>query len=448
MVTSKTDVTQRLTSLRRWSAKALATQASMPPRRKALIASLILLTAFAVRSIHAVDVAPVMYTADQPMLGLTVSYDIRAVSILSGGGVLVPEIRNPHHTDLLSYTPGYPILLAAEYKVLGHNYSNVQFVQSIVNSLTCVLLFFVCGNLLSWRAGAVAGMLAAIVHAVAYYSVFITPDSLCALPILLAFYVLARVRLSTGRSYGPFVLAGALLGSAVWLRPNSLLLAVFLWAAILLVRRPLSLAFWRGAVLTASCLLVVAPITVRNYLLYHRFVPVSINLGIVLWEGIGEAPGGRQFGAVKTDVEVGEQDAEIYNNPGYIYWASPDGIDRDRDRVRRSLGVIRRHPIWYTGVALSRMRSMLNYAGQAPMVLRTPAGGSTQISTALIPPVALQAKEAWNSSSKWALAPGRDIAILRRPIRLLQRLAKETLLPVILIGAAVVFLLSRPRWIL
>ncbi|HYL99061.1 MAG TPA: glycosyltransferase family 39 protein, partial [Blastocatellia bacterium] len=351
-------------------------------------------------------------------------------------------------TELISYAPGYPILLAAGYQLFGHNYSNVQLAQSIVNSLTCVLLFFVSGELLGWRAAAVAGLLTSIVHSVAYYSIFVTPESLCPLPILLAFYVLARERLGSGRSFVPYVLAGALLGAAVWLRPNSLLLAVFLWASFLLKQRPFALAFWRGAVLTAACIIVVAPITVRNYVLYHRFVPVTINLGIVMWEGIGEARGGERFGAVKTDVEVGHQDAEIYHNPEYTFWASPDGIDRDHDRVRRSLSVIVRHPVWYLGVMLSRMRGMLNYAGQAPMVYKRSLGVAPQREGGTIAPVAQQARNVWLASDKRALIPGETLAFLRLPVRILQRFTKDTLPWVILIGMVAAFLLSPNRWIL
>ena len=42
----------------------------------------------------------------------------------------------------------------------------------------------------------------------------------------------------------------------------------------------------------------------------------------------------------------------MYGDPRYgDWWASPDGIRRDRDRVRRSLAVIAEHPAWFAGTA-------------------------------------------------------------------------------------------------
>ncbi|HKV40849.1 MAG TPA: hypothetical protein VJX67_16675, partial [Blastocatellia bacterium] len=134
-----------------------------------------------------------------------------------------------------------------------------------------------------------------------------------------------------------------------------------------------------------------------------------------------------RFGAVKTDVEVGEQEAALNHNPAYLWWASPNGIERNRDRTRKSLSIIEHHPVWYSGVMLRRMYGMVNYGGAAPMV-QTPAIAASP-----------------NTAS---LSPGRAVAGLRWPVKVLQRVIRETSLPLILIGAAATLFLSRIRWTL
>ena len=115
-------------------------------------------------------------------------------------------------------------------------------------------------------------------------------------------------------------------------------------------------------VLAAVSIISVAPITIRNYLLYGEFVLVSANVGIVMWEGIGEASGDR-FGAVTNDVLVAQQEAELYGDPRYAEsWVMPDGIKRDRDRLRKSLSVIVNNPFWFAGSMLRRMAAMLKYS--------------------------------------------------------------------------------------
>ncbi len=42
----------------------------------------------------------------------------------------------------------------------------------------------------------------------------------------------------------------------------------------------------------------------------------------------------------------------------------PDGVRRDRERTRKAMAVILRHPFWYTSVVFSRMIAVLKYAGE------------------------------------------------------------------------------------
>jgi hypothetical protein len=113
---------------------------------------------------------------------------------------------------------------------------------------------------------------------------------------------------------------------------------------------------------------VVAPITVRNLRIYGEFVPVSINGGIVLWEGIADAFGQR-FGARSRDLEVAAEEAVRFGDARYArWWASPDGIRRDRDRVRRSLEVIRAHPGLYAASVVRRAGEVLASGSEAPLL--------------------------------------------------------------------------------
>ncbi|HXG66782.1 MAG TPA: glycosyltransferase family 39 protein [Blastocatellia bacterium] len=424
----------------------------MRARTKLLLALAIFLVSFVVKSLHAVDFAPLMYTSEQPMGGLTELYDLRAVSMVEGHGILIPDDQKPSNTGLLSFAPGYSIFLGAIYASLGRNFFTAQAIQNAVNSLTPVALFLLAGMLIGWRVGAVAGLLAAVSHHLSYYSNFILPDPLCALPIVAAIFFLAKVREGHGRTVGPgrwrpywfYALAGVMLGLSAWLRPNGMLLAPFLAAILVVIAARRWRELKRGAVLVIACALTIAPITLRNYLIYGEFVPISINLGIVLWEGIGEASGDR-FGAVATDEAVGQQEVILYNNPRYKWWASPDGIQRDRDRVRKSLAIIIKHPVWYAGVMLGRMREMVKYSAYAPLVFRPTDRKLLDAVNAEPPPGVEAEREAIDRS---ALKIGESLSWLRPAARLMQRITKEAMLPFILMGTALVFALSWRRALL
>jgi len=409
----------------------------MSRRAKLVTALLLFALAFAVRSLHAVDLESVMYTTGQPFGGLTVVYDERAVSIVEGGGLLGPYGK-PWQTQWLSEAPGYAIFLSGVYATAGRDFFNVQLLQNLLTALGPVLLFLMAGRLLGWRVGVVAGMLAAISHHLAHISNFILPDALCALPLLAAVYLLWRWR--RGRStYLVYALAGLLCGAAVWLRPQPMLLGPFLVVMMALIGRRRLPTAKRALIIAAAALLVIAPITIRNYLVYREFVPISIGTGLNLWEGIGEASGDR-FGAVATDDAVALQDAEFYNEPRYGgSWVTPDGITRDRDRVRRSLAIIGQHPLWYAGVMLHRCKEMVNYTAHAPLVFRA-GPQSAPIDAASIRPE-------WRELSAQAASPttGKRLAWLRPVVRAAQRLAKEPMTVMIFTGALLCAVLAWRR---
>src|SRR4030095_17013516 len=233
--------------------------------------------------------------------------------------------------------------------------------------------------------------------------------------------------------------AGLLLGLASWLRSQTMLAGLFLVVMLALINSRRWFAVKRAAVATMISLLAIAPIAIRNYVVYGDFVPIQVGIGLNLWEGIADASGDR-FGAVKLDTEVATQEAESYGDPRYAgSWATPDGIRRDRDRTKRSLEIIRRHPMWYAGVMMARCADMLKYSAQAPLVLTISQAGSRERTA--------PNKPAWRSitPNHGSLVVGESIYWTRPVVRGLQRLAKETMQGFIILGAIILFAASWRR---
>lgn len=440
-------------ALTRWLCRTLATRRQIRFRTKFLFGLLIFLISFSVKSLHAVDLEPVMHTAEQPGAGMSREFDSRANSIVAGNGILLPDNQDPSDTTLLAQAPGYSIFLSAIYAVNGRSYFTVQLVQNAINSVSPVLLFLIAGNLISWRVGVVSGLLAAISHHLSYYSNLVLSDSLCALPVLISVYCVIKARLRRQRSLWLYAIAGVMIGLSAWIRPNTMLLGVF-FGVILLV----NYGWRRTVVLNAVALavisfLTIAPITVRNYIVYREFVPIRIGIGIILWEGLGDVSGGR-FGAL-SDEEVIRQEAALYDDARYgEAWASPDGIKRDRDRVRRSLKIIAEHPVWYVGTMFGRMAGMLKDTADAPLVFRS---SDTKLRDALsasrsenqtTPKLNKQNRENVETVDRSALAIGKSISWVRPFARALQRVTKETGLLFIVIGLAILLIGSPCRALL
>jgi 4-amino-4-deoxy-L-arabinose transferase-like glycosyltransferase len=424
---------------RRWLSSALATGKPISVRAKLLFALLIFILSYSTKCLHAVDLAPLVYTTREPLGALADAYDIRATSILNGEGLLGPYSQDPRDTSSLARAPGYPIYLSVIYSVFGRDYFKVQLVQNALNSISPVLIFLIAGLLLGWRIAVASGMLAALSHHLSYMSNWILPDSLAPVLLLTACYFLLIARRFQNYSYWLYGLAGALIGLSAWLRSNTLLLGPFLLIMLVIIaarRRPTA---GRAALMALVSFLVIAPITIKNYLRHGEFVPINIQLGLVMWEGIAVASGDR-FGAVLDDNEVARQEAVIYNNPSYgAHWSSPDGIQRDRDRVKKSLAIIAKHPIWYSGVMLDRCGEMLKYSAHAPLVSRD--GEQERFEESDI------TRPRWRSVTRdnTILEVGKKLSWLRLPTRALQRITKEAMLAFIVLGTAIILAASWRR---
>lgn len=252
-------------------------------------------------------------------------------------------------TDInrMGHPPGYPIVLAGIFKVLGDSDNAVQFVQITCDSCAAVLVFLIAFELLPLGVALIAGLLATLSPQFAYHSVLVLPDSLAGLPILLAIYLLVRARRPRLLA---FALAGILIGLSCWLRANALLLAPFLAVMTFLsLQRENRLRL--ASAIVAGAVLMIMPITIKNYVVFHHFVPLSLGAGQTLLEGIADYDAEGRFNIPITDLGIMRQEAEWYHRPDYaLLLFGQDGIQRERMRTARGFAVIRSHPVWFAGV--------------------------------------------------------------------------------------------------
>ena len=312
--------------------------------------------------------------------------------------------------DLLGHPPGYPILLSFIYRVAPDSDTATQLLQMGLDSLSVVIIVLIAFELFPAAVGVIAGLLAALAPQFSWNSILLLPDSIAALPILLAVLLITRTRRRTNApidrsSLVSILAAGALIGVSCWLRANSLLLAPFLALSFLFIRK-------RGArlrpalILVCGALLTIGPLTIRNMIVYGKFIPVSLGAGQTLIEGIADYNTDGSLGLPQTDMELIHGEAETSHRPDYANSLfTPDGIERDRARLARGFAVIRAHPIWFMGVMTRRAASMLRLE-RTP--LRLAATGSAS----------------WQRLFQW-------------PLRLVQKLFITAIfLPLTLIGAA------------
>lgn len=198
-------------------------------------------------------------------------------------GVNDPEIRTTPH----GRPPGYPWFLSAIYIVFGVNDYAPRLVQMLLGVLNALLLYLLGKRLFGTAVGFVAGLFMATYWVFPYFEGILTYPALVV--FLLLCLILTLERWLHSRLLRWAATAGALLGCFALLRPNVLLFAPVLavWMVWVLWRKPLPYRhiLLSLTVLTASCVAVLCPAFVRNYIVAKDVVFISSYGGINLYVG-------------------------------------------------------------------------------------------------------------------------------------------------------------------
>jgi 4-amino-4-deoxy-L-arabinose transferase-like glycosyltransferase len=298
-------------------------------------------------------------------VGSYAKFDRPARDVLAGRQRLF-WIDDPTRTDLVQYPPAFPALVALIYKVTGDQSAySVQLVLWFADFILSFLLIAGIALTVSGRRAAIASaFVVALSPLFAMYAAYPSADVPTTWFVLAGNWLL--ILAAQRKSVRLALAAGIALGIACWIRVNPLYLCVG-WAIALLlfVKDAWWLRFKLAAAVFGGTVVLLAPILIRNYIVFPDFTPTGGTIGVNLWEGLGETELGQQHGFILGDLKMLEVERQRMGLPPDMPLdiQFPDGIRRDRERTRESLAFIRQHKIWYLGVMLGRMWGMLKIAG-------------------------------------------------------------------------------------
>ena len=232
---------------------------------------------------------------------------------LATGDWTVPEnlsdFPDPHvQSSPYFRPPGYPFFLTLVYAVTGGSYRAARVVQMGLGLLNCLLGYALGKRVFGRGVGLLLALLLSVYWGFIYFEGELLAPVLLVSAGLLLFYTLSLwpTRLTFGRA-----LAGGLaFGLYTVIRANVLLFApvVLAWTWWLARRhrdgRSVAVG-WAGFALGAA--VMIAPVTIRNYVVAKDFVLISSNAGINLYVGNSENATGR-YAVIPNLQELGVGD--------------------------------------------------------------------------------------------------------------------------------------------
>ena len=221
-------------------------------------------------------------------------YEVGSVAraIAAGKGFSSP-LRLVNTGPTIWFTPIYPYLLAAIFKLWGIYSDKSHIVIQIINcacaALTIIPIYYCAKRTFGNGVAVAAGWAWALFPTALFFPItWIWDTAMAGLFFALIFW--ATLALRDAEGYWPWIGYGALFAFGVLVNPSLFSVFPFLLAWIVWEARKQGHAWAR---LAGSALIVFAlamvPWTVRNYVVFHKVVVLRSNFGLELW--LGNNPG-------------------------------------------------------------------------------------------------------------------------------------------------------------
>lgn len=246
-------------------------------REHYLIISIFLL-AFIIRLVF------VLKSSDIPE-GDAYIYDRLAVSLSQGEGYV-----NTDGTAHSLYPPFYPFFLSVIYRFFGHSYTAVRIVQSIIGAFSCILIYLIGKRIYGFAIGAIA------VGISLCYLPFIMSAKLLLTELVFTFLLLLVILYLLKIQEEPqrlkhCIMLGLVLGIALLTKSIMIFFPFFIIPLLIYLKKHYLDNLKSSIVLMSFFILSISPWIIRNYNIYHRFVPVSAHSGLGLYSSYRPAGG-------------------------------------------------------------------------------------------------------------------------------------------------------------
>lgn len=261
--------------------------------------------------------------------------------------------------------PVYPFFMFLVYKFLGSekdmesietwhkNWDKVRIVQSILDAGVCFLIYFIVRFIYPASIG--PALISAFLYCFSFYNIYyskaLLSESLATFLLSLSIFSYIAGLKQNRKSW--LILAGAGLGLTILARPEYILLPFVLAIYIFLINRRISMtAIKKSTIFIVSVIIIIAPWTGRNYLVFKKPVIVSTGeLGYSFFLGTFEGNQKWQgWGNLPEEIPLASKQAEeivnLYRNWHYLFYiGSIKIIEVDKYFAKLAFSRIQKHTL-------------------------------------------------------------------------------------------------------
>ena len=189
-------------------------------------------------------------------------YDKIASNLAMGNGYSLSDSA-PYSPDV-NRPPLYPAFISVIYRIFGlHNYTAVRLTQALLDSFTCIVIYYIARIPFDSRASLFASALASVYPFTAIYTATLLRETL--LTLLITITVLAAMNVAKNRSLKNCIFLGLFVGIGVLCKTIVLLfpLLLFFWLFFAYPDKKKTLIY--AAITMIAVVVVMMPWGIRDY---------------------------------------------------------------------------------------------------------------------------------------------------------------------------------------
>ncbi|MDO8499687.1 MAG: glycosyltransferase family 39 protein [bacterium] len=238
---------------------------------------------YVLASIFIVTIAYAFYFQIEPAVDAR-AYDNIAKNIVQHG-VYKERLDASYAKDMSIQRagPGYEYFLAGIYRIFGYHYEMVWFLQALLHTFTAWLIYLITSKVFDLKNDDLPAVIATIIFGLhpdlIEISAMLMTETLFLFLITLVVYSFVKTFHRT-ESWLNACCLGFALAVGILVRPTILLFAPIILALYFIRHRGA-----QAAIFMAIIVLALIPWTVRNYQIYHQFIPTTVISEYNLWVG-------------------------------------------------------------------------------------------------------------------------------------------------------------------
>jgi len=232
----------------------------------------IVLIGFIIRLIFLLDY---LSSPDWPqLLADSLFHDRWAMSIASGDVI---------GQEAYFRAPFYIYLLGLIYAIFGHSLLAARIFGHLIGLVAVATTYLLANRLFSKRASFIAGLIHALYPVAIYFESELLVDNLFMMLIELS--VLLILIACERQSIKWFIWVGIVIGLAAVTRPIILALLPLYGIWLLIYDRPLKKSLIHYLIVGLFTLVIIVPVTLRNFIVADDFIPIASSGGINFYIG-------------------------------------------------------------------------------------------------------------------------------------------------------------------